>query len=261
MISSHADLFNTGRITMESGELPLKQLSGGLGVLLDACDWARGSGIDPWQFAVSIERLRQAGLSDTHLSWLLCNGHLQHAREFTPPCDDERTFRPAGRLNFGKRSCFVLTDAGVRFARPICQKHHASSDPSAERPVLVSPSPDGSILRSPLWDRERRRLTLNGEVLMELSTRARNQLQILDTFHEEAWPPQIDDPLPGASGVDAKRRLRGAIEKLNGNVRIPRIRFSGDGSGESICWKLTGAPRVRGDDEAALVALPACGIH
>lgn len=230
---------------MEPNELPFRQLCGGLSVLLEACDWARGSGIDPWQFAVRIERLRESGFSETHLSWLLCSGNLEHAREFTPPSDDQRSFRNVGRLNFGKRSCFVLSETGIAWARTICGAVHEACPLSADLPAAPARGAAAILVTahdaipSPHWERDRRRLTLNSDLLMELSMRAQNLLRILDVFQEENWPQQIDDPLPTIGGVDSKRRLRSAIAKLNENVRVPRIRFCGDGSGESICWKLT----------------------
>lgn len=64
------------------------------------------------------------------------------------------------------------------------------------------------------------------------------QEAILAAFQEEGWPPRIDDPLPGRAEQDPKRRLNNAIKKLNG-CRLARvIRFSGDGTGEGVKWKL-----------------------
>jgi hypothetical protein len=219
-------------------DLPLSQLGGGLSVLLEAYDWARASRFDPRQFAVKIERLRDAGFSDTHLSWLVCSGYMEHAHELTLPGDKERTFRDEGRLNFRRRSRFVLTDAGAVLARPICRNPAATSTPSDD-PLADSEFASNTAGRSrPVWDRRQLQLTLGDKLLMQLSSRASNLSCILDAFQEENWPPQIDDPLTVTQGRNSKRRLRGAIEKLNLSLLVPDIHFSGDGSGESICWKL-----------------------
>jgi hypothetical protein len=223
---------------MEKNELPLEELCCGLTVLLKAYDWPRASGFDPRQFAVKIGHLRDAGFSETQLSWLICGGFLDHLHEFTQPGDKDRTFRDLGRWNFRKRSCFVLSPAGADFARRICQQADSAAVPLGGKAPGVPRASSVRQTDQPRWDRECRHLSLGDESLMQLSSRAKNLICILDTFQEDGWSPQIDDPLSSIERGRSKIRLRGAIEKLNRSLFLPRIHFSGDGSGESICWNL-----------------------
>ena len=216
-------------------DLPLEELRAGLAVLLEAYEWAHNSGLDPWQFSVTLDQIQHVGFSNAHLSWLICRGFLEHLYEFTPPGDKDRLFRDLARLNFRKRSRFILNAAGAAFAGPICRKEDSVKQSAEETHEAAPGNGRGS---KPEWDRERLQLTFNGELLMQLTLRARNLLCILDIFQEEGWPPRIDDPIPSTKRGNVKHRLRAAIERLNKNLLFPSIRFSGDGSGESICWKL-----------------------
>src|SRR5262245_33106732 len=75
-------------------------LQAGLSLLLQAHRCARDVGNDPWDFSVDANTLRDAGLTGSHLRWLLCKGCLRHARETTRPGARRRTFRlrPATNL-------------------------------------------------------------------------------------------------------------------------------------------------------------------
>src|SRR5213078_1010477 len=70
-----------------------------------------------WDFAVEIHSLRSAGLTNTDLRWLVCNGYVEQVIETTQPQEAQRAFRPARNLMLCKRSCFVLTPAGAALAR------------------------------------------------------------------------------------------------------------------------------------------------
>ena len=60
----------------------------------------------------------------------------------------------------------------------------------------------------------------------------------LAVFEEEQWPSRIDDPLPQQNGQDPKRRLHDTINSLNRKQKNGLIRFSGDGRGAGVRWKL-----------------------
>src|SRR5262245_11734631 len=70
----------------------------GLAVLLEAIESAKDLQRDVWDFAVEIHSLQRAGLTSSHLRWLLCKGYTVHAIETTRPPAARRTFRPAGNL-------------------------------------------------------------------------------------------------------------------------------------------------------------------
>ena len=60
-------------------------------------------------------RLLVLGLTTSDLRWPVTKGYAAHGRELTTACDTTRRFRPARNLAFGKRTCFVLTDAGAAY--------------------------------------------------------------------------------------------------------------------------------------------------
>jgi hypothetical protein len=220
---------------MPSASLPLHELRSGLSLLIEALDWASLSGIDPWDFAVEVSRLRAAGLSDTHLRWLVVHNYLQHAFELTLTGDEKRSYRHLKTLRFRQRSCFILSPDGAEFARPLCAKRPdieaASATPDATRPRQETAA-------KPHWDPGLRQLTIGEEVVKRFQRPARVQEMILAAFEEEGWPPRIDDPLPRMAGQDPKRRLRGVIEALNQNQLVRIVHFLGDGTGERVCWTL-----------------------
>src|SRR5437879_1163954 len=88
-----------------------------LGILLEAYDCAVESQRDPWEFAVEIENLRAVGSTRADLRWLCGKGYVQHAVETTKSASKRRAFDKRGELVFGKKTCFVLTEAGARLAR------------------------------------------------------------------------------------------------------------------------------------------------
>ena len=77
---------------------------------------------------------------------------------------------------------------------------------------------------------------LGAALVKQFRVPAVNQELILSAFEEEGWPPRVDDPLPRTGETDSKVRLRDAIKGLNRNQVQARVRFRGDGTGQSILW-------------------------
>lgn len=132
----------------------------GLALLVRAREYADDVGHDPWDFAVEIQTLRAAELTSSDFRWLVCRGYLEHAREMTGPSDSRREFRRGAGLTFTKRTCFVLTEAGLEFARSVCRL------PAAQRAKLPAPreeagctpaGPSGLPLHVNKQKRDRRR--------------------------------------------------------------------------------------------------------
>ena len=88
----------------------------------------------------------------------------------------------------------------------------------------------------PHWNSDARVLTFRGEVVKKFRVRAPNQEAIIAAFHEEGWAIGIDAPIPPTPGCAPKQRLRSTIEALNLNQAHALIKFSGDGTGERVCW-------------------------
>lgn len=94
-------------------------------VLLQAYDYARDAGVDPWQFAIDRADLEPA--TELDLRWLIARWFAEHAQETTTDRDPVRTFRPIVSTAFPARTCLVLTDAGASAFRPLVQALSRSS--------------------------------------------------------------------------------------------------------------------------------------
>ena len=139
--------------------------------------YAAETGRDIWEFAVSIAELRRDGISDSDLRWLVCRGYLEHANEIAATCSERKYDRHAS-LRFCKRTAFIITDAGVAFARESLERfdgHNGAPDAGADA-VVDSNHPtmpkmihdghcesNGKIL--PKWDRDRRELRCDGQIV------------------------------------------------------------------------------------------------
>jgi hypothetical protein len=209
-----------------------------LRLLMEARQYAAEVKRDIWDFAVEIDTLRQAGCTNSEFRWFVCKGYVDHAKETTLAGDEARTFqrqqRPGG-LTFSRRTCFVLTDGGNRFACSVL------TELSADTPCgLVACTNSVPETPKPRWDRERQELRFGDTVVKQFKVPAANQERILAAFEEEGWPVRIDDPLPPNSDQDSKRRLHDTINSLNRNQKSNLIRFVGDGSGQGVRWEMAG---------------------
>ncbi|MEK6677603.1 MAG: hypothetical protein AABZ47_18360 [Planctomycetota bacterium] len=110
-----------------------------------------------------------------------------------------------------------------------------SGRPKADQPLAmwtfgIAYSP----AQLPFWDKQRRELRFGDKVCKRFRTRATNQELVLQSFQELGWPPRIDDPLTPGKRYETIRQL---------NEKNEVIKFSSDGSGESICWALACPPK------------------
>jgi hypothetical protein len=225
----------------------------GLALLLEAHDYARALDLDIWDFAVEIDCLREAGLTNSDIRWLVGNLYVEHAREVTAVADASRRFRRIASLTLTSNSCFVLTESGVHFAEMVCgsEPERQRGEPHRAVPhqrVSAAFDSNGSpATQVPIWDAQRRELRVGQQVVKQFKSPAMNQETILTAFEEENWPPRIDDPLPPEPDLDPKRRLHATINSLNGRQKNPLIRFVGDGTGEGVRWELARrAPEAKG---------------
>jgi len=212
-----------------------------LRLLLEAHRYARELDRRVWDFALEIDALRAVGCTFSELRWLVCKGYVAHASEITMPGEASRTFRReriAG-LTFRRKTCFVLTEAGVAFAAGLVNDAPSFS-PAGQTWVCADESRQSAdcVPPRPKWDRDRQELRLGRVVIKQYKVPAANQERVLAAFEEEGWPIHIDDPLPPAGEQDPKRRLHDTINSLNRNQKHDLLRFLGDGSGQGIRWKL-----------------------
>jgi hypothetical protein len=221
--------------------MPPQRFTPALALLLQSHDYARDLDCDRWDLAVEANCLREAGLTNSDLRWLLAKGFLAQAVEIVPPPDGRRrAFLPLGSLVLDARSCFLLTSEGLTFARA-AREGEATSPPTtnAGQGCRLATTAHGNDDRLPIpsWDKDRRVLQFRGQIVKQFKVPAANQEIILAVFEEENWAHRIDDPLPAHDGIEPKRRLHDAINSLNRNQRGPLLHFLGDGKGQGICWE------------------------
>ena len=224
------------------------RLQAGLSVLLEAHNYAQDLRLDSWDFAVELSTLRPLGLTNSDCRWLAGKGLVEFGFELTLAGDERRSFRQCTNLKLTKRTCLVLTSAGVVAAggeAPVEVRREQvstvvdSADRSAHRPgsfpELIAA---GSISEpKPTWDRDRQQLRLGKVIVKQFKVPAANQEVVLAAFQDEDWPVRIDDPLSPKPDQDPKCRLHDTINSLNRNQKRPLVRFLGDGSGQGVLWE------------------------
>ena len=206
--------------------------------LLEAHQYAKDLGIDDWNFGIELSSLRENGLTDTDVRWLVQAGLVDFAYEVSLPGESQRQFRRTENLIFSETVCFILTSSGVALSEawirsPPLQAQRcetAAFEPSISRPRV-------DIERIPNWDRDRQELSVGEVIVKRFKAPAANQETILAAFEEEHWPPRIDDPLAPSPNVEPKRRLHDTINSLNRNQKNQWLHFFGDGSGTGVRWE------------------------
>jgi hypothetical protein len=207
-----------------------------LALLVQAYDYAQELRCPVWDFAVEIAGLHAAGVTNNDLRWLAHHGYVENATERTGKHARQRTFGPVGVQVFEARTCFVLTPAGMAFARRLGTTAGRLAPPSAQEAACTALG--AAAPATPVWDAERRELRLGGVLVKKFRRPAANQELILAVFQEEGWPARIDDPLPNGDKSDPVERLHFTIRHLNQNQQTPLLRFRGDGSGAAVTWEV-----------------------
>ena len=177
-------------------------------------------------------------MANADFRWLVCNGFLDHRKEITRRKDRHRRFQDEHQLTFSKKSCFVLTSAGVVFAENILRDQNKDAAGSSDAECVVTEKCQGSVKLVPHWNPQRHELTVAQKIVKRFRWPANNQETVLMAFEEDGWPDRIDDPLPPQPEQDSKRRLHDTIKCLNRNQVNPSLRFHGDGTGQGVLWEL-----------------------
>ncbi len=216
-----------------ANELLSIEVQTALNLLHSSNSYAEDVGQDVWQFAIEIVQLRQIGLTDSAMRWMLCRGDMLHADEVTKIGDSRRSYRSLGIFTLTPTTCFVAKQTNGLGERISACGHNATdshcSFASAESQKLA-----------PFWDEMRHELLLGELVVKRFKHKSRNQEAILATFQEDGWPYKVYDPLSPILDCDPKRRLNDTIKGLNHHQENSLIRFRGDGTGEAVIWELTG---------------------
>ena len=196
-------------------KLSQENLRNSLAVLLEASEYANQLGKNKWEFAVELECLRHADISNSDLRWLFFQELVEHRCEVTKAGDRHRVFAPETSLKIDDTTCVVLTTEGEAVAQRLGE----------------------SRIEVPSWDDSRSELRWGEIVVKSYRLPSRNQQTVLRAFEEDGWPPRIDDPLPQVPEIDPKRRLGDTIKSLNRKQKRPLLKFMGDGSGSGVMWE------------------------
>jgi hypothetical protein len=195
-----------------------------------ACELRR----DKREFAVEIEVLRAAGMNNNDLRWLIGKGYVQHAAQKTSEGKLRRLEHREGRLALRKGSCFLLTDAGVEFAKEVLALPapiSAISAPKAQRE-------GGQDIESdvPYWNAEMHTLYWQGKTVKHFKHEAPFQEAILEAFQSCRWSRYAVVALSKEEGVNPKERLRITIKNLNRSCG-GKLRFTQEGNGDRVGWE------------------------
>jgi hypothetical protein len=202
-----------------------------LSKLARAYVYAADVNCDAWQFAVEVDRLFAIGITTSTLRWSVTKGFAAHAVEVTRPNDTSRKFRSGRSLAFTKKTCFVITDAGLSLVKTGFDEAQSGQFPLSD----ISVRNENAF---PRWDCNERTLYLGRQIVKQYRVPSPNQEALLSAFQEEGWPRFIHDPLIPVADLDPKQRLRDTTRCLNANQKHRLIRFRGDGTGERVCWEL-----------------------
>lgn len=126
------------------------------------------------------------------------------------------------RMNDMRIEHFEITPKGVDLL-----DDEALPAPSHGREAHDTPKPH--------WNKDRRELSYQGQVVKVFRGPAECQVAILATFEDDGWPGKIDDPIPPKRRMDSGQRLRSAIRALNRAQTT--IRFSANGTGAALIWR------------------------
>jgi hypothetical protein len=135
----------------------------------------------------------------------------------------------------GKRVAGLATagQSGRRGAKGVISNRNERTQ--AEAAAFIRNS--ASRRHKPAWDSNLRELRVGKLVIKRFRKPACNQVTVLASFQELRWCRRIDDPLPGNSGSDPKRRLRDTVFTLNRHhVTRNILVFEADGTGRGVIW-------------------------
>ncbi len=177
--------------------------------------------------------LREAGISDEELEWLLDVGYVASidSQDMTSPTG----LRKLDTLLFDG-AFYVITTAGAAFIDEV------SNAVSVSTTEILRRDATGQLVVIPRWNAERRELTYRGTLVKRFRKSAPNQECLLNAFERQGWPRRIADPLPFEITVVPVDRLHDAIKRLNRTLDAPLLNFGGDGKGTGVCWRVVTPP-------------------
>ncbi len=183
---------------------------------------------------VSLSSLREKGIEDHILIWMLYQDHIEHFQPASASDSSHSVGMPMPSVHLNSCSSFSLTDSGAAFAERFLDDTLVPMDRSifetAWDRLLV-----GHLL--PHYDKDNRIFTWGRHILKCFRQPAINQELILRAAEELCWEAWMDDPLPHRAHKNPKELLHDTIKDLNRRQTSPLIHFKGDGTGVRVGWE------------------------
>jgi hypothetical protein len=196
--------------------------------LQEAYELARSENLPIEEFAIRLSSLIQGGGSAAAAQWLVNSRYARLTAE-DGTVDSSGSFvrnRPRnGPLS--NHSRLTLTERGLELARGC----NGTTD------VELSVTSTSLSTMKPHWHRKKRELWVGNQLIKRFTKTAKNQHLIMEVFEEEGWPPSIDDPFPGGTHQEKRKRLNNAVDRLNHGHLLPLLRFHTNGTGDGIRWE------------------------
>jgi hypothetical protein len=196
---------------------------------------AQEQGLDGRMRPVALRYLRERGIEDHLLIWMLYQGHIEHFRPTAAFLDHGEARTVVNSLLLTPSSSFALTEVGNAFAEWFLTQALVPTEEEAReaaRDELLL----GDLL--PTYDPKNRIFCWGRHVLKCFRQPSANQVLLLSAAEEMGWPCWFDDPLPPAPGLNPKVRLHDTIKALNRHQVPHMIRFKGDGTGTRVGWEV-----------------------
>jgi hypothetical protein len=210
-----------------------------LRLLRESRQYAEETASGRWAFAVELGHLLGHGSNVNVLRLLTVKGVVEHRVETTRPRAKRRRFQATGRLSFDTRTCFVLTDKGLAFAREIA----AADETVRGHGGATAASSNGQRrvgTRKPRWKAKARQLWAGDVLVKQFQVTAESQRLVVSAFAEQRWRRRIDNPLPGPV-AGRKKRAEDAVRRLNERQAAPLLRFHVTDGGNGLTWEWIGA--------------------
>ena len=179
----------------------------------------------PWENPVAWNVLRETGVNEFDLCWLLFQGHIAHYKPIAKPTES---------IHIDDTSCFAATAAGMcfieRFLGCVIAPEPGADVDDAYEMLLLEPLP-------PRFDQQERMLLWGQHLVKCFRAPATNQELVVKSAEEMGWPDWFDDPLPRELGINPKQRLHDTIKDLNRRQKSAWLHFKGDGTGTRVGWE------------------------
>ncbi len=183
---------------------------------------------------LSLPFLRERGVDEDLLLWMLYQAHVEHLGSAHDLCNGNGPHPPLAVV-LSEASQFALTEAGELFSQLFLSAVLLPQTPE-ERSAAEGLLRLGLLV--PQYDDQKRLFLWGRHVLKRYRQPSLNQETVLCAAEELRWPAWFDDPLPRGKRANPKIRLHDTIKNLNRHQQSFLVHFQWDGSGSRVGWEL-----------------------